>query len=136
MTIAFAAAAAILRLAAAAIFLAQGIRKVFAPPDAAHGRGGLAAAIGREGMPAPERLAWLVAVTELVGGAALGIGLFTRLAAVPLVVVLLVAIYSKRRAGFLGGWDWPLSVLAIVVAILLLGPGPWSLDGLVGTERG
>ena len=61
------------------------------------------------------------------------IGLLTRFAAIPLAAILVVAILGfKRKAGFLGGWDWPFSVLAIVVAIFVLGAGAWSIDALLG----
>jgi putative oxidoreductase len=78
----------------------------------------------------PERLALLVSAAELVGGIALLLGAFTRLATLPLAGILLVAIAGfKFRAGFLGGWDWPLSVLTLLIAIALLGPGAISVDG-------
>jgi putative oxidoreductase len=123
----------VLRSVAAAIFVAQGARKLFAAPEAAHGRANLERLIAQRDLPRPDRLAWLVAITELLCGFALGLGILTRLAAVPLAVVLLVAILGyKWRAGFIGGWDWPLSVLAIVVAIGIVGAGAISLDGLLG----
>jgi putative oxidoreductase len=125
-------AALVLRVSAGLIFVAQGVRKVFAPDDAPHGRGALADMIGREGLPQPDRLALIVAGTELIGGAALLTGFLTRIATIPLLVILIVAILGfKRKAGFLGGWDWPFSVAAIDLAILVLGPGPWSLDALL-----
>jgi putative oxidoreductase len=124
--------ALVLRLAAGAIFVAQGTRKLLGPADAPHGRRALAEMIRREGMPAPERLALVVAAVELAGGIGLIAGLLTRLAAAALAFILIVAILGfKRRAGFLGGWDWPFSVLAIVSAILLLGAGAWSLDSIL-----
>ena len=49
-----------------------------------------------------------------------------------LAAILVVAIAGfKWRAGFLGGWDWPFSVLAILSAIFILGAGAWSVDALV-----
>jgi putative oxidoreductase len=120
-----------LRLVAGAIFVAQGWRKLFAAPDAPHGRANLERLIARRALPRPALWAVLVAWTELIGGVLLLVGLLTRLAALPLAVVLLVAIFGyKWESGFLGGWDWPLSVLGIVLAIALLGAGPLSLDGL------
>jgi uncharacterized membrane protein YphA (DoxX/SURF4 family) len=122
-----------LRLVAAAIFIAQGWRKLFAAPDAPHGRANLERLIAKRRLPRPELWATLVAWTELIGGTLLLVGLLTRLAALPLVIVLLVAIFGyKWEAGFLGGWDWPFSVLGIVVAIALLGAGAVSLDAVLG----
>lgn len=131
MTVAL--AALVLRLAAGAIFVAQGVRKLFAPPEAPHGRRALANMMRQQGLPRPEGLALVVSATELTCGFALLVGLFTRLVALPLAAVLIVAIVGfKRQAGFLGGWDWPFSVLAIDATIVLLGGGPWSLDAAFG----
>jgi putative oxidoreductase len=129
------AAATVLRLAAAAIFIGQAVRKLAAAHDAPHGRGNLAAMIRRAGMPQPERLALAVSITEAVGGAALLIGLATRPAAVVLAGVMAVAIVGFKRAqGFLGGWDWPFAVLAILVGVALLGAGPWSVDSVIASR--
>ncbi len=122
-------AATILRWAAAAIFLGQAARKLAAPPDVPHGRAGLAAMIRRAGLPCPDALASVVATTEAVGAVALVVGLGTRPAALVLAVVMVVAIVGFKRAqGFVGGWDWPFAVLAILVAVAILGAGPFSLD--------
>src|SRR4051812_3354218 len=121
---AFDVATLALRMTAGAIFVAQGYRKLFAEPAASHGRANLESMIRQRGFPMPERFALLVSAFELVGGAALLLGFFTRLATVPLAAILIVAIVAfKFRAGFLGGWDWPLSVLTLLIAIALLGPG-------------
>jgi putative oxidoreductase len=118
-----------LRVTAGAIFVAQGYRKLFVDPAASHGRANLETMIRNRGMPMPGRLALLVSAVEFVGGVALLLGVFTRVATVPLAGILVVAIAGfKFRTGFLGGWDWPLSVLTLLVAIALLGPGAISLD--------
>jgi putative oxidoreductase len=127
------AATLVLRLTAAAIFVAQGWRKLIDPPDAPHGLNGLTAMIRSRGMPAPERLARAVALTELAGGCLLAVGLLTRVVAIPLAGILVVAITGfKIRQGFLAGWDWPLACLAIVVSLFLLGGGRLSLDAVLG----
>jgi putative oxidoreductase len=128
-------AATILRLAAAAIFIGQARRKLLAARDAPHGRDALAAMIDRAGIPAAERLALLVSVTEGVGGLALLVGLVTRPAAIVLAAIMVAAIVGfKRQQGFVGGWDWPFAVLVILMAVSLLGAGPWSLDRLVAVR--
>ncbi len=128
-------AALVLRLVIGGIFIAQGWRKVLSPADAPHGRGNLERMIGSGGFPAAGTLAMLVGVAELGCGIAVLIGFLLRLAVLPLIVVLLVAIVRfKWKQGFLGGWDWPLSVLGSCVALLLLGAGQVSLDGALGLQ--
>lgn len=126
-------AALLVRLVVGAIFVAQGYIKLFRPPDAAHGRANLEAMIRGRGIPRSHELAILVAAFELACGVAVAAGFLTRLALVPLAGILAVAIVGfKSRSGFVGGWDWPLSVLTLVAVIALLGAGAWSVDALLG----
>ncbi len=125
--------ALLVRLVVGAIFVAQGYIKLLRPPDAPHGRANLEAMIRGRGIPAPRELAILVSALELVCGVAVAAGFLTRLAIVPLVVILVVAIAGfKLRNGFVGGWDWPLSVLTLLAVIALLGAGAWSVDAALG----
>jgi putative oxidoreductase len=122
----------VLRLTAGATFVVQGFVKLARPPDAPHGRANLAAMVARRGLPRPAETAVFVAAIELLFGLLVLIGLFTRIATIPLDGVLIAAIVGfKFQAGFIGGWDWPLSVLAILVAIALLGPGGYSMDAIL-----
>ena len=124
-------ASLVLRIVVGMIFIAQGYRKLFAAPDAHHGRANLVAMIENRGLPYPGRLAFASSTVELVCGSFVLIGLLTRVFVVPLIAVLVPAILLfKIRDGFIGGWDWPLSVLGGSVAILLLGGGDYSIDGL------
>jgi putative oxidoreductase len=129
-------AALVLRVVVGAIFVAHGHAKVFLPVDAPKGRGELTLTIARGGLPAPATLALAVGVTELVGGMLLVVGLGTRPATIPLAGLMVAAIaLSKWRQGFMGGWDWPLSILGGLLALLLLGSGAYSLDALITLTR-
>jgi putative oxidoreductase len=87
---------------------------------------------GELGIPHPELQAPFASGTELVCGALVLAGLFTRVASVPLVVVMIVAIVTAQREHVEGLGDlFGLSeYLYIVLSIWLgvAGPGPLSLD--------
>lgn len=85
--------------------------------------------------PVPGILQALAAVAEFGGGAALIVGLLTRLAALGIAAVMIVAIgmvHVPNGDPFVsqGGPSWELAAvyLACMVVFLLLGPGRFSLD--------
>jgi len=75
---------------------------------------------------------------ETIGGALIAIGLFTRPVAALLVIeflTLLVVVHIPRGYGVaLQGVEFPLLWLLMLVAILLRGGGPYSLDRKIGKE--
>ncbi|WP_454726806.1 MULTISPECIES: DoxX family membrane protein [Cupriavidus] len=78
--------------------------------------------------PAPDLLALVTAVAEIVLPALLLLGLATRLAA-----LALLAMTGVIQLVFPDGWmNFHLYWAALAVAILALGPGPLSLDRLIG----
>jgi putative oxidoreductase len=86
------------------------------------------------GIPFPAASAAVSAYTELLGGALLVVGLFTRLASVPLLVNMLVAtltVKMKKVAGLddFVELDEPLYALCFLW-LFFSGPGRVSLDGL------
>jgi len=84
------------------------------------------------GIPAPGFNAVLAASAEFVCGGLLLIGLLSRLAAIPLIITMIVAILTAKRgdlhgiSDLLGFEEWTYIVLAIWIAVA--GPGPLSLD--------
>jgi len=87
------------------------------------------------GIPAPGIQAPFASATELVCGALLLVGLGTRLASVPLMVVMAVAIATARieeltSAGALFGFV-EFTYMALLLWIAVAGPGPLSLDYLL-----
>lgn len=104
------------------------------------------------GVPAPHWMAWLIILTELVGGAAVPLGAFVVLASVPLAFVLLTATVTVHwRYGFSSikllaltpagaqfgppGYEVNLLYLVCLVALVLLGGGPLSVDGVLSRKH-
>lgn len=113
-----------------AVFLSEGIQKFLFPATLGAGR------FARIGLPAPEILGPLVGATEIACGILVLLGLFTRLAVIPLIAIMTVAIASTKVPILLdrGFWamaheartDW--SMLLGSLFLLIAGAGPWSLD--------
>ncbi len=60
------------------------------------------------------------------------IGVFTRLATIPVIVVMCVALFKAHNSDFLGEGEMATLYLAGYLAILFVGPGKISVDGLMG----
>ena len=90
---------------------------------------------GELGIPHPELQAPFAAGTELVCGALVLIGLATRLASVPLIITMLVAIVTAQKENvhavgdLFGLIEW--CYIALLVWLGVAGPGPLSLDALL-----
>ncbi|MGA7912633.1 MAG: DoxX family protein [Candidatus Dormiibacterota bacterium] len=80
--------------------------------------------------------AWLSALSELLGGLGLALGLLTPLPSFGIVAAMLVAIALVHWPnGFWNGkrgYEFNLSLVAPAVAIALTGPGAYSLDSMLG----
>jgi putative oxidoreductase len=87
------------------------------------------------GIPAPEILTPFVSGVEFVGGLLLLLGLLTRFAAVPLMIVMVVAIIAAKAGDIdsletLLGFE-EVSYFVMFAWLAIAGPGPVSLDHLV-----
>jgi putative oxidoreductase len=95
--------------------------------------------LGGMGVPFAGLSAVLVTFTELLGGLALVLGAFTRLAAIPLVFAMGVAIVTAHLSkGFFaqdGGFEYPLVLLAASAALALTGSGALAVDNLLARRR-
>jgi putative oxidoreductase len=86
-------------------------------------------------------LMWAIVVglTEVAGGLFLALGLFTRIAAVPILIFLLVAAAYHSQFGFFWnarGFEYPLFWAIVVLHFLIRGGGGWSVDNYLRTRRG
>lgn len=123
----------ILRVVVGAVFFVHGFQKLFLM-----GFGGVADMMEGIGVPAPGLFAVVVTLVELLGGLALILGVFTRLAAVSLAVDMLVATLTVHMPnGFSvqnGGFEFTLVLLAASVALAVAGPGEAALDRFLATR--
>ena len=92
------------------------------------------------GIPAPEIMAPFVSGVEFVGGILILLGLLTRFAAVPLMIVMVVAIAAAKRAEVeslvsLFGFE-ETSYFVMFAWLAIAGPGRVSLDRLVLAATG
>lgn len=82
------------------------------------------------GIPLPGFAAPAIALLEVLGGLILifGLGWATRIFALLLAIEMLVAIlFVKLHAGFVGGYEYEVLLLAALVALVLTGPGRLAL---------
>ena len=117
----------LVRLAVGAIFLSEGIQKFLFPEALGVGR------FTTIGIPAPEVIAPFVGVCEIGAGALVLVGLFTRLAAIPLIVDMIVAIASTKVPILLKDGFWKMAHEARTDWAMLLGA---AFLGFVGGGRG
>lgn len=74
----------------------------------------------------------LVIFAELVCGALLLIGLFSRLACVPLIITMCVALFKVHGGQIFGEGEMAALYLAGYLALIIMGPGKISVDGMAG----
>jgi putative oxidoreductase len=124
----------VLRIVLGIIMIAHGYPKVF---------GGLSEHVHHvSNLGLPGWLAYCSAAAEFLGGILLLVGLFTRIAALAILINMTVAIWKVHwKNGLLGngGYQFPLALAAIAFALIFLGAGPIALDGIrrgVGSAKG
>ncbi len=120
----------LIRLMVGAVFLSEGIQKFLFPALRGAGR------FEQIGLPAPEFLGSFVGGFEIGCGLLILLGLGTRLASIPLLIIMGTAIATTKTAVLeqQGFWammhgsrtDW--AMLLGSLFLLLRGGGRWSLD--------
>jgi putative oxidoreductase len=119
-------AATLLRVAIGLLFLAHAGLKIFVFTPA-----GTAQFFGSLGLP--PALAYLIIAIELVGGVALILGVYSRIAALALIPGMVGAIVLVHgAAGFFfnnpnGGWEYPAFWIVGLLTVALLGDGAFAL---------
>ena len=127
-------------------FLEHGFAKLARGPDA------FANILQAMGVPGPHFMAWATILVEILGGLAVILGAFVRLASLPMAAVLLVAMFTVHLPyGFSSiklqavtaagpqfgppGYEVDLLYLACLATLVLGGSGPLAIDGLIRKRR-
>lgn len=140
----------LIRIIVGAVFLSEGIQKFLYPAENAAGR------FAKIGIPSPDVMGPFVGVVEIVCGALILIGFLTRLAAIPLIIDMLVAILSTKIPILLGHGFWGFSLRTLPyygfwgmaheartdfamllgsIFLLIVGAGLWSIDARMSSTR-
>jgi putative oxidoreductase len=127
------------------VFFPEGIQKLIFPDILGAGR------FATIGIPSPNLMGTVVGGVETICGALIVLGLFTRLASIPLIVIMVVAIVSTKVPILLGHDFWifhlpklprygfwsmmhearaDFCMLLGSIYLLIEGGGAWSLDAL------
>lgn len=120
----------LIRLMVGGVFLSEGIQKFLFPDSVGAGR------FAKVGLPSPELLASLVGVFEITCGLLILVGLLTRLAVIPTIAIMLVALATTKWPILMADGFWKMaheartdySMLLGSIFLLVAGSGTWSLD--------
>jgi putative oxidoreductase len=129
------------------VFLPEGIQKLIYPDILGAGR------FAKIGIPYPEIMGPFVGVVETVCGALVILGLLTRLAVIPLIIIMIVALISTKLPILVGHDVWmfhlaqdikrtgfwsmmhearaDLTMLLGCIYLLIVGAGRWSLEAMM-----
>jgi putative oxidoreductase len=139
-------ATVLIRLMVGGVFLSEGIQKFLYPEALGVGR------FTKIGIPSPEIMGPFVGIVEIVFGGLLLLGLLTRLATVPLLINISVAIFTTKLPILLGRGFWGFSLRELprygfwsmmhesrtdfcmwlgLIFLLIVGAGALSLDAIV-----
>ena len=131
------------------VFLSEGIQKLIFPATLGAGR------FAKIGIPVPQVMGPFVGIVEIVCGSLILVGFLTRLACVPLLIDIAVAIISTKIPILLGHGFWgfstpkgpygvwgmlheartDFSMVLGLVFLLIVGAGQASLDGKISEQR-
>ena len=116
------------RLSLGGVLLSHGLLKVFVFT--------IPGTVGYfESLGLPAMAAYLTIFAEIVGGSAIILGLYTRLASLLSIPLLLGALWAHAGNGWVfnaegGGWEFPLLLVLLASAVALQGSGPFALRKL------
>ena len=123
----------IVRITLGIVFIYHGYGKIFAG-----GHEHITALMADKGAPLPWLLGWMAGLTEFGGGILILAGFLSRVWALGLVILMLVAIGTVHWANGFSiqnhGYEYCLTLLLISFSILIAGPGRYSLDHIIFSD--
>ena len=122
------AAATLARVVLGAMFLVHGVPKIKDMKQTM-------AWVKGTGFPGGAAFAALFSLLEFFGGIALILGVLTQAAAVLFALEMVAtAIFAKTKLGkkYVLGYELDVAFLVLALVIAMLGPGPLSVDRLIG----
>ena len=124
----------IIRVVIGVIFMGHGAQKLFGwfGGYGIKGTGGWFESIGIKPGTA---MALLAGLTELIGGILFTLGLLTPLAGIMIAGTMIMAIAKVHAPNGLwsteNGYEYNLTVIAVVIGVALIGPGQYALDAFL-----
>ena len=120
----------LIRLMVGPVFLSEGIQKFLFPDTLGAGR------FEKIGLPPPEFLGTFVGSFEIICGALVLLGLFTRFATIPLIVIMMIAFITTKYPILIDKGFWAMAheyrtdfaMTLGSIFLLIKGGGYWSLD--------
>lgn len=120
----------LIRILVGWVFVSEGIQKFLFPVALGWGR------FAKIGLPHPHVLAPVVGIVEIVCGALIILGLWIRMAAVPLLIVIGTAIATTKIPVLHHQGLWAMlhearadfSMALGLIFLLIVGSGAWALD--------
>ncbi len=119
------------------VILSEGIQKFLFPDTLGVGR------FIKIGIPAPHVMAPFVGVVEIVCGSLILVGFLTRLAAIPLLIDILVALYTTKIVSLPKNGLWStlhevrtdVSMVLGLIFLLVVGGGSLALDNFLRSRH-
>jgi putative oxidoreductase len=120
----------LIRLIVGLVFLSEGIQKFIYPELVGVGR------FEKIGFYYPEFWAYFVAIFEVLCGILILFGILTRLAAIPLLIIMLTALISTKIPILINEGFWFMAHAArtdfamtmLLIFLIIYGAGNWSVD--------
>jgi putative oxidoreductase len=132
----------ILRVIVGIGFFTHGYAKLSKGPE------GFIKLLHQLGVPAPEVMAWLAIITEVLGGVALIIGAFVSIVSIPLIITMLTALFTIHyKYGYSSiktigldadgpkfgppGYEINLLYIGALIMLIFIGAGKLSIDSII-----